>query len=96
MFELSGVSHIVVTGLVPVSPLKKAAYCHTKRDGRDKPGHDKSYPSTNPELPIHESRLAQIGEQRQQRQTENGEVVAFDALEQMHADAFELIGADAR
>src|SRR5437868_2215229 len=38
---------------------------------------------------------AQEGEQRQQRQAENGEMVAFDALEQMHAQSFELVSADA-
>ena len=34
-------------------------------------------------------------EQGQERQAENGEVVALDPLEQMDAGAFELIGADA-
>ena len=35
-------------------------------------------------------------EQRQQRQAEDGEIVAFDAFEQMDAGAFDLVGADAR
>ena len=34
--------------------------------------------------------------QRQERQAENGEMVAVDALEQMDAEPFELVGADAR
>ena len=34
-------------------------------------------------------------QQRQQRQTENREMIAFDALEQMHAETFELVCADA-
>jgi hypothetical protein len=32
---------VVITGLVPVIPLKWAP-CAPKRDGRDEPGHDKS------------------------------------------------------
>ena len=32
---------------------------------------------------------------RQQRQAEDGEMIAVDALEQVHAQSFELIGADA-
>ena len=31
----------VITGLVPVIPLRRARPCLTKRDGRDDPGHDK-------------------------------------------------------
>ena len=38
---------------------------------------------------------AQESKQRQQRQAENREMIALDALEQMHAEPFELIGADA-
>jgi hypothetical protein len=30
----------VITGLVPVIPLRLAMSCVPKRDGRDKPGHD--------------------------------------------------------
>src|SRR5664280_1599942 len=45
---------------------------------------------------IYQLVLPQIIEQWQQRQAENGEIVAVDALEQMNADAFELIAADAR
>ena len=37
----------------------------------------------------------QKAEQGQERQAQNGEVIALDPLEQMHAQAFELIGADA-
>src|ERR1700733_5984126 len=37
---------------------------------------------------------AQKCQQRQQWQTENGEVVAFDMLEQMNSEPFDLIGAD--
>ena len=39
---------------------------------------------------------AQRGEQRQERQTQNGEMVALDLLEQLHPGALELIAADAR
>src|SRR5438046_10725420 len=39
---------------------------------------------------------AQKGEQRQERQTQNGEMVALDLLEQLHPGALELIAADAR
>src|SRR5215510_4223993 len=35
-------------------------------------------------------------ERRQQRQAEDGEMIRLDALEQMYAEALELIGADAR
>ena len=38
--------------------------------------------------------FAQESEQRQQWQTEHREVVALDALEQLCAEAFKLIGAD--
>jgi hypothetical protein len=31
--------NVVVTGLVPVTPLREAR-CQPKRDGQDKPGHD--------------------------------------------------------
>jgi len=34
-------SLLVITGLVPVIPLTSARPCPLKRDGRDKPGHDK-------------------------------------------------------
>jgi hypothetical protein len=35
------ISFSVITGLVPVIPLRDAM-CPPDRDGRDKPGHDKS------------------------------------------------------
>ena len=38
---------------------------------------------------------AQKRKQLQQRQAEDGEMIAFDALEQMHPQPFELVGADA-
>src|SRR5205814_1303570 len=38
---------------------------------------------------------AQKGKQRQQRQAEDGEMIALDAVEQMHPEPFELISADA-
>jgi hypothetical protein len=34
-------SLFVITGLGPVIPLRRARPCVSKRDGRDKPGHDK-------------------------------------------------------
>ena len=37
---------------------------------------------------------AQGSEHGQKRQAENGEMVTVDALEQMHAESFELIGTD--
>ena len=46
---------------------------------------------SNTEQPL----AAQECKQRQQRQAENREMIALDALEQMHAQPFELIGADA-
>ncbi len=42
-----------------------------------------------------QTRSAAESQQRQQRQAEDGEIVALDPLEQMDADAFELIAADA-
>ena len=38
--------------------------------------------------------LAQLAQQRKQRQAQDCEVVALDALEQLHAEPFELVGAD--
>ena len=38
--------------------------------------------------------LRQEGEQRQQRQAEDGEVVALDPAEEMRAQPLELVGAD--
>ena len=39
--------------------------------------------------------LAQIVEQRQQRQAEDGEMAAFDLLEQLRAQALDPVAADA-
>ena len=38
--------------------------------------------------------LAQKAEQRQQRQSENGEVVALDLAEELSPQAFELVDTD--
>ena len=40
-------------------------------------------------------RLPQEIQRRQKRQSEHREIVAVDALEQLNAETFELIGADA-
>ena len=46
-----------------------------------------------PQLVDH-AMLAQRGEQRQQRQAENGEIVAVDLVEELDAEPFDLVGAD--
>jgi len=47
-------------------------------------------------LSSNKSILPKKFEQRHQRQAENSEMIAFHTLEQMNANAFELIGPDAR
>ncbi len=41
-----------------------------------------------------QSLAPQVRKQWQQRQTEDGEMIAFDPLEQVNAEPFKLIGAD--
>ena len=50
--------------------------------------------------PLHHSNTeqplaAQEREQLQERQAEDGKMIAFDALEQMHSQSFQLVGTDA-
>ena len=65
---------------------------------RDRPAHDAGEPGRAGER----HRVASApsprrkSEQRQQRQAEDGEVVALDPLEELRAQALELIGADRR
>src|SRR4051812_40513430 len=44
---------------------------------------------------IDRSKRAQFLQHRQQRQADNGEIVAFDLVEQLDAFALDLVGADA-
>src|SRR5258708_730035 len=66
-----------------------------------------TFPSrSNPSAPAHasnlfppsnfdESFIAQDWQQYQQRKSKNGKMITLDALEQMHTQPFELVGADA-
>src|SRR5215471_5057945 len=58
-----------------------------QRTGTTSPGHA---------LPDQTAFAAQEAEQGKQRQPEHREIVAFDPLEQMAAEALELVAADAR
>jgi hypothetical protein len=46
---------LVITGLVPVIPIRRAQPCPTKRDRRDKPGDDNNLPVR--EVPIELARF---------------------------------------
>ena len=84
---------------------RRGRFSHAERAGETEDEHvvlpthdlDRNPMSTfrDHALAVDELVLPQEAEQRQQRQAEDGEIVAFDPLEQMNADALELIAADA-
>src|SRR6185436_13020233 len=45
-------------------------------------------------MPKADAMTGEEGQERQQRQAEDGEIVAFDLAEQVRADALKAIGAD--
>src|SRR5258708_516533 len=63
----------------------------------DRPAHDAGEPRRAANLDAHlrdYAALPEKGEQRQQRQAENGEIIALDAGEELGAKTLELVGAD--
>ena len=81
---------------------RDAALAEARRDRRfahaDRAGQSDDQHPAGPFAPSSLTKGAarsQLGEQRQQRQAEDREIVALDALEQLQAETFELIGADA-
>ena len=76
-------------------------FCGGRFSHPDRAGQPKDYHSaiairrivriSHTEQPL----ASQKREQWQQRQTEDGEMIAFDTLEQMDPQPFKLIGADA-
>jgi len=64
-------------------------FAHSDRTGQPKNDHREI---------LHAKQLfaAQKRQQRQKRQPEDSEMITLDPLEQMHAQAFQLVSADAR
>ena len=84
--RLDGMAHVAAVDAIALQPI---AVDQRRARMRDGPADDAGAYHV-----VDHSARPELGQQRHERQADDGEVVALDALEQLDAEAFDLVGAD--